>query len=160
MLFVEDAIRKKVLKRKRKAGEIMLTSLAVQFSKLSKTFDVVLIFDNTKLTFSLPLQVDEKTLKFDVVSAIPSFPDSDDALVHWSGELGDKKRNCLFVTSDRGLQARLSNNGIENIMKPKTWFSFVKNKIGEENYNKILKKDPKEEKEKSDDNEEKEENQE
>jgi len=148
MLFVDDAIRKKVLRRKRKAGEIMLASLAIQFSKLSKAFDVILIFDSTKLTYNLPLQVDEKTLKFDVVSAIPTYPDSDDALVHWSEGLGEKRNNCLFVTSDRGLQARLSKNGIENIMKPKTWFGFVKNKLGEENYNKILKKETKDEDEK------------
>jgi len=148
MLFVDDAIRKKVLRRKRKAGEIMLASLAIQFSKLSKAFDVILIFDSTKLTYNLPLQVDEKTMKFDVVSAIPTYPDSDDALVHWSEGLGEKRNNCLFVTSDRGLQARLSKNGIENIMKPKTWFGFVKNKLGEENYNKILKKETKDEDEK------------
>jgi len=154
MLFVDDAIRKKVLRRKRKAGEIMLASLAIQFSKLSKAFDVILIFDSTKLTYNLPLQVDEKTLKFDVVSAIPTYPDSDDALVHWSEGLGEKRNNCLFVTSDRGLQARLSKNGIENIMKPKTWFGFVKGKLGEENYNKILKKEAKEEDEKKEEEKE------
>ena len=141
MLYVEDAIRNKVLGRRKRAGEKLLAGLANEFAKLKGEFNVVLIFDNTKLTYNYTIEINGKTLKFDVVSAMPSFPDSDDALVHWSGELGDKKNNCLFVTSDRGLQIRLNENGIENMMKPKRWFSFVKSQLGEENYRAILNKE-------------------
>ena len=141
MLYKDGAIRNKVLGRGRREGEKLLAELANEFAKLKGEFNVVLIFDNTKLTYNHTIEANGKTLKFHVVSAMPSFPTSDDALVHWSGELGDKKNNCLFVTSDRGLQIRLSENGIENIMKPKIWFSFVKSQLGEENYRAISNKE-------------------
>ena len=144
MLFVEDAIRKKVLGRRKRAGEKILAALALEFCKLNGRFNIVLIFDNTNLTYTDKVEINGKVLNFEVVSAIPKFPDSDDALVHWSSELGEKKNHCLFVTSDRGLQDRLDQNGIENIMKPKKWFGFVKNQLCEEAYRAILTKEEKE----------------
>jgi len=139
MLFVEDAIRKMMLGRKKKLAEQVLADLAFEFAQAIGTFNVILIFDSTKQTSSQEIVAPNgNTVKFSVVSSTPEFTNSDDALVAWSEKLGDRANECFFVTSDRGLQVRLSQNGVENISKTKRWFNLVKATIGEEKYNAVL----------------------
>jgi len=139
MLFVEDAIRKMMLGRKKKLAEQTLANLAFEFAQAIGTFNVILIFDSTKQTSSQEIVAPNgNTVKFSVVSSTPEFTNSDDALVAWSERLGDRANECFFVTSDRGLQVRLSQNGVENISKTKRWFNLVKATIGEEKYNAVL----------------------
>ncbi len=139
MLFVEDAIRRMMLGRKKKLAEQVLADLAFEFAQAIGTFNVILIFDSTKQISSQEIVAPNgNTVKFSVVSSTPEFTNSDDALVAWSEKLGDKANECFFVTSDRGLQVRLSQNGVENISKTKRWFNLVKTTIGEEKYNAVL----------------------
>jgi len=139
MLFVEDAIRKLVLSRKSKLAEKVLADLALNFAQTLGTFNVILIYDSTKQISSQDVvAANGNTVKFSVVSSTPEFTNSDDALVAWSEKLGDKANECFFVTSDRGLQVRLAQNGVENISKTKRWFTLVKNSIGEDKYRAVL----------------------
>ncbi len=139
MLFVDDAIRKMMLGRKKKLAEQTLANLALNFAQAIGTFNVVLIFDSTKQISTQDVIANNgSTIKFSVVSSTPEFTNSDDALVAWSEKLGDKANECFFVTSDRGLQVRLSQNGVENISKTKRWFNLVKATIGEEKYNAVV----------------------
>jgi len=139
MLFVEDAIRKMVLGRKNKLAEQVLADLALHFAQAIGTFNVILIFDSTKqISTKYVITQNGNTIKFSVVSSTPEFTNSDDALVAWSEKLGDKVGECFFVTSDRGLQVRLSQNGVENISKTKRWFNLVRSTIGDEKYQAIL----------------------
>ena len=133
MLFVEDAIRKLVLGRKNKLAEQVLAELALEFAKVIGTFNVILIYDSTnQISTQDAVAQNGNTIKFSVVSSTPEFTNSDDALVAWSEKLGDKVGECFFVTSDRGLQVRLSQNGVENISKTKRWFNLVRSTIGDE----------------------------
>ncbi len=139
MLYVEDAIRNMVIGRKSKQAEQTLADLAINFAQAIGTFNVVLIFDNTKQIGDQDVAgKNGNTVKFSVVSAAPEFKTSDDALVAWSEKLGDKANECFFVTSDRELQVRLNRNGVENISKTKRWFNLVRSTIGDEKYQAIL----------------------
>ena len=138
MLYVDDNIRKLSIGRSKKKAEKIITELVVNFSREQRVPTVILIFDNTSQTSNQKLQTEQGVVDFSVRSARPSFNDSDDALVDWAGNLNDDVKKSLFVTSDRGLQLRLLEKGVTQIMKPKKWFSFVKAKLGEAVYNEIV----------------------
>jgi len=140
MLFVEGSIRKLCLHRKKREAEKVIAEIARQYLAALKRFDVVLVYDHTSLSVSEELLVGEKKYGFTLLSASPKYESSDDALFDWAEKLGENAKNCLFVTSDRELQGRLSQVGVTEIMKPGKWFKAVKSVIGEERYEALLPK--------------------
>jgi len=126
MLFLTNILRQNTLRRKKKRSELIIAIAVEEFVKLFHFDLVVVIFDNTN-------QVYEKILdngtKFSVVSAIPSYASSDDALVIFNENQSPEVRNkSLVVTSDRGLSLRLTNIGT-HVTKCKMFFNAAKKEI-------------------------------
>lgn len=141
LLFVDSVIRNMAIKKKRRnEAERAFARLVLKFIELKNIKNTILVFDNTsyKDRCSLTNNNDE-TLMFQVESATPKFYSSDDALVYWASE----NRNldaCLFITSDKGLEQRLRKRGAKNIMKTKFFFKILRETLGNEQYDSLLKK--------------------
>ena len=139
MLYVEDHIRKLVLSRKTKEGEETLARIAAKFSESLDAKEIILIFDNTRFTYQYNVTAKSGVASFKVISAAPKYATSDDALVDFTEIFNAEELvTSLFVTSDRGLQVRLSEAGINNIMKTKKWFTFAKEHIGQDVYDQLM----------------------
>jgi len=138
ILFVEDGIRKLAISNRKREAQKLLSDLCFQFTSSIGTFDIILVFDYTTLTFNEKISTHKRLVNFSVVSAGPNFKSSDDALVHWAESLGGGVKSCLFVTADRELQMRLMRVGVEEIMRPKKWFSLIKSILGEASYRSIV----------------------
>lgn len=140
LLFVDNVIRNMAIKKKRRnEAERVFARLVLKFVEVKSIKNTILVFDNTcyKERLSLPNKNDE-LLFFEVESASPKFFNSDDALVYWASE-NKNLDGSLFVTSDKGLEQRLLKRGAKNIMKTKIFFKILKETIGMEEYNSILK---------------------
>lgn len=116
MLFVVAAVRSLVLKRKTAAAESVLEAFARKFASAMGVKHCTLIFDDTKKSVV--------ETGFTVCSARPSYPTSDDALVEYAQT--NTGTASVFVSSDRGLMARLRECGDHVILvKPKDWFHYA-----------------------------------
>ncbi len=88
-------------------------------------------------TFKEQSKLNSVPLEFKVLSAIPEFKSSDDALVSWAQDQGTNSKDCLFVTSDQELQERITKAG-GMILRPKLWFGVVNSSLGEDQYRLLL----------------------
>jgi predicted RNA-binding protein with PIN domain len=134
MLFSDNLLRNESLKSLSK-GSKKLVDISSLYSELQK-INITLIFDNNK---ELNTDKTSNGVKYKVITARPDFETSDDALVEWvGGYSANDFENTLFVTSDRELQTRLIKKGAKYIMKSGDCLDLMKNKITEENYNKLF----------------------
>jgi len=130
LLYIAKNIRNMTIKRKgNKAQEILIGSFEL-FSSLVKGLEsVFIIFDYTSSVYEKNVGVNTR---FTIRSARPQFNTSDDALVSEAEKIPMRDRS-LFVTSDRGLCARLVALGTK-VVKPKCFFNIVLSIIyGKEN---------------------------
>jgi len=130
MLFLTNVLRHNTLRRKKKRSETIISNAVEEFSKLFHFDLVVVIYDNTNQVYEKIL---ENGTKFSVISAIPNYPSSDDALVIFNENQSSEVRNkSLVVTSDRGLSQRLSNIGT-HVTKCKMFFNAAQKEIPQRN---------------------------
>jgi hypothetical protein len=118
MLFVTSAIRNTCLQSKLRKGESLLQSMAHAWTLATPQLDnCTLIFDDTKTRFA--------ENRFDVISARPNYPTSDDALIDWANKATkeEKEAICIF-TSDRALSELLKAAGV-TVFKSKKWFQLA-----------------------------------
>ena len=139
MLFVDSFIRKLRLSRKKNEAEDILAKLIRAFSKEKSIAKTILVYDYCEK--KKPLNDENDLGIFEVLSASPEFNSSDDALVEWANKINPSEKNkSIFVTSDRGLQKRLEQTGIKKIMGTGVFFKIMKEFLGIEKYNSLLKK--------------------
>jgi len=121
LLFVLQPIRGLCLHRKMASAESALQLIAFEWSKLTK-LPVILIFDDTKKN--------ETDGEFQVCSAKPLFPSSDDALANWAEKTSpDQAIKTLVFTSDRALSERIAKHGLQ-VMKSKHFFEIAAPLLG------------------------------
>lgn len=128
MLFVDDIIRKRCLKKQTKVGEAMLAKVVFQYCVASLIPNSLLVFDNTKQVYSK----ESEGVLLKVQSAYPEFESSDSAFKVWAGGMNaEELKAVLFVTSDRELNQRLKEKGVQNIMKSGEFMKSAKILLGE-----------------------------
>lgn len=116
LLYVREDIRTITLKKGMGQGTQALSEF---FSKanlsLKKIMSVVYDYGDNSKVF--------ENLKIDI--ARPAFNTSDDWLADRTFAMpADIKSKTLFVTSDRGLQERLTTNGCAHILSSKRFLDF------------------------------------
>ncbi len=140
MLFVHPPIRKLCIKGKRREAEELLVKHTCDFIKETYIKNIIVVFDETDFiikptstfesifqdfsNYNLVTENYNQNFSLEVISARPAFVTSDDLLVAVCED--QEKENTLFVTSDKGLQKRLYEKGVKEVMTSGTWFKFLK----------------------------------
>jgi rRNA-processing protein FCF1 len=122
MLYVAAPLRQKAIRRREMgSANLILSSVAYEFSKLLPAVHTTMVFDSVRSTVSQSYGGDN----FQILSARPAFATSDDALVHWAKQNAENHVLSMVVTADRGLQKRLSECSGVIIVRPKVWMAFA-----------------------------------
>jgi len=133
LLYMFDNVRNLAIKQngKGKAQEILVGAFEMFASIVDGLSELIIYFDLTTTVYEKIL---ENNTKFMIKSARPTFSTSDDALVFDVEESDpEKRKKCLFVTSDNGLCSRLTALGT-TIVKPKLFLTIVLRKIYGDNH--------------------------
>jgi hypothetical protein len=64
ILFVEEAVRKLAISKRKREAEKLLTDLCFQFTTIVGNFDLVLVFDNTSLIYQEKISTPKKLVNF------------------------------------------------------------------------------------------------
>jgi chemotaxis protein histidine kinase CheA len=116
MMFLCPPLRKFFLNRNVSKCEAVLSLIAQLLHKKYQLKKTAMFFDSTS-------RVAPDNQGFEVASAQPKYPSTDDAFVDLAKQIDLSA--SVFVTADHELRKKLKNQGAK-VLRPKKWLNFVK----------------------------------